>query len=358
MMKGLNHYIDESYSNTPIHLGSFENLKWGDLYNDDFWVKPTEIFHETYSDAFIKKMHHDRGSTGLKIGEWTLDDDEKTADNQPPCYMRKIEYVSKIKDPPPFMPSKTEVYETQRFRFYGSNMVVVDLAISTPNIKFGDYFVIVNRFIFSLNDQYSNKTHLDCCIAFKWVKKTWFEKIITSKATSEAEEGMVLWAQKVHQLFPPKISKQEMLQKQISPKPRSPRSPRRRVINQKVIDYFHTERKRKDIIIQDWIKPFTEIIMDIFCAILKPSSWSNLYKHLKNINDVDEHDNIITIKHGLLGIVLIIFLFLICNICWMFMWFWYSSSLNQVIRQQNEILLQQSKVFESLLKVLSDNNMS
>eukprot|EP01083_Nonionella_stella_P224150 798147_1 len=242
MPSSLTQYIDESYALTPMHLGSFQNLEWKSLYLDDFWTSPALLFHEAFSDAFIKNMHHTRGSTGLKIGEWNIYDDEKTIDGQPITYVRNVEYISKIKDPPPFMPAKTEVYETQRFRFYGSNRVVVDAAISTPNIKYGDYFLICQRYIFTINDEDNNKTHMDCSISFKWVKKTWFEKIITSKATSEAEEGMAMWCSKLQEIFKPKISKQEMFVRKMSNKDLLP-SPKRRIIDKKVIDYFHTPRR-------------------------------------------------------------------------------------------------------------------
>ena len=370
--ESLSQYIDESHANTDIHLGEFQNLKWNVLFSDDFWAKPAQLFHEAWSDRFVKKIHHERGSTGLKIGEWQIDnDDEKIPDNQPKTYVRKVEYISKIKDPPPFMPAKTEVYATERFRFYGSNCVVVDMAISTPNIKYGDYFLICNRYIFSLNEQDENKTHMEVSIAYKWVKKTWFEKIIVSKATSEAEEGVAFWASKLHDQFPPKESKEKLLQKQISGtiiddkngniSPRGhagSRSPRRRVIDQKFIDYFHTERKRKDIIIQDWLKPIGEIFIDIIKEIIRPSSWKNLYNNLLKIDDVEQHDNLITIKHALFVIFLLIILFLICNFCWMFLWIWYSSSLNNIIYKQNEILQQQSQAFVQLLQFLQENNMN
>lgn len=367
--EAVSEYIDESHTNTQIHLGEFQNLKWAPLYADDFWTCPAKLFHESYSDSFVKKIHHDRGSTQLKIGEWEIDDDEKTPDNQPKTYVRKLEYISKIKDPPPFMPSKTEVYETQRFRFYGSNCVVVDLAISTPNIKYGDYFLICNRFIFSVHEQDENKTHMDCSIAYKWIKKTWFEKIITSKATSEAEEGMAFWSSKLHELFPPKVSQQAILQKQLSQKqsiggedigsiPISPKSPRgkRRVIDKKVIDYFHTPRKRKDIIIEDWLKPFGEIGVDIFKEIFKLSSWKKMFNLLLKIDDPEQHDNLITIKHALFVVFIVIILFLLTNICWMFIFYWYSSSLNNIIYQQNEILQQQTMVFSEILTFLQNNN--
>eukprot|EP00483_Globobulimina_turgida_P008610 UN08628 len=94
--------------------------------------------------------------------------------------------------------------------------------------------------------------------------------------------------------------------------------------------------------------------MDVVKIMFRKSSWINLYNLLLQINDVEQHENLITVKHGLMGILLIVFLFVVCNVCWMLMWYWYSSSLNSIIRQQNEILQQQSEVFEQLLLVLKD----
>eukprot|EP00483_Globobulimina_turgida_P007074 UN07088 len=176
------------------------------------------------------------------------------------------------------MPAKTEVYETQRFRFYGRDRVVVDAAISTPNIKYGDYFIISQRYVFTVNERDENKTHMDCSLAIKWVKKTWFEKIITSKATSEAEQGVAMWCSKLHEIFLPKISKQEMLIKQISKKDLLP-SPRRRVIDKKVIDYFHApmiQRSRRDVIVDDWLRPCGELLVDVLKVVCRKSSWTHL----------------------------------------------------------------------------------
>ena len=178
MPDGVSQYIDESFADTPIHLGSIHQSKWAPLYSDEFWAKPAKVFHEAFSEQFIKEMHQKRGSEGLAVTEWSLDDDEETPSNQPTTYVRKLEFISKIKDPPPFMPAKTECYQTERFRFYGSDLVVVDAAISTPNIKYGDYFMILNRIILAVSEEDPNKTRMDVSIAFKWLKKTWFEKIV------------------------------------------------------------------------------------------------------------------------------------------------------------------------------------
>ena len=171
-------YIDESYSNTPIHLGNVQDIEWSPLYSDEFWAKPPKVFHETFSEEFVRRMHEDRESKDLIISEWTIDDDEKIPSDQPTAYIRKIEFITKIKDAPPFMPSHTECYQTQRFRFYGRNMAVIDNTISTPNIKYGDYFLILNRTILKVSEENPNKTKMDVSIAFKWHKKTWFEKIV------------------------------------------------------------------------------------------------------------------------------------------------------------------------------------
>merc|ERR1712228_409907 len=100
-------------------------------------------------------------------------------------------------------------------------------------------------------------------------------------------------------------SNQAILQRQISQKEISS--------HRRVIDWFHTERTRKDILLNDWIKPFFQIIFDIFCAIMKPASWSGLFKQLKKIDDIQAHDDLITVKHGLLGFALLFFIFLLLS---------------------------------------------
>eukprot|EP01083_Nonionella_stella_P053783 142138_1 len=331
-------YIDESHSKTTMHLGGFDTLEFDPLYSDVLSTTPALLFDAAWSDSFVQKMHHDRGSTELIIGKWTLDEDEETPDNQPKTLMRKVEYISKIKDPPPFIAPQTEVYETQRFRFYGSNMVVVDVAIRTPNVKFGDYFVIVNRYILHAMQQDVKQTHLEVSIAIQWIKKTWFEKIIASKATSEAGEGMVLWGSKLRALFPPTPGKEE--NKEIM------EAPRRRVIDKKVIDYFHTPRqRRKNAIVNEWVKPCVRIIMDIVRCAMDPSTWRQMAQ-----------ENELNMKHAIMVISVLVLLIVLFNIGWMLLWMWYSSSLNHVIAEQNKILQKQSQILEELLTLLKPND--
>ena len=135
---------------------------------------------------------------------------------------------------------------------------------------------------------------------------------------------MALFAANVHKLFPPKVSvqrppqKQEPLQNHVIRNSMNTPSPRRRVIDQKVLDYFHTERKRKDVIIEDWIKPIGEILVDVISAMFRLSSWQRLIEKLRRIDE--EQNDLFTIKHGLMGLMIFVVVLMIGNVCWMMMW--------------------------------------
>ena len=163
-----------------------------------------------------------------------------------------------------------------------------------------------------------------------------------------------MFAAKVHGLFPPKISDQQLLQKQLSRK-NSP-SPRRRVIDQKVLDYFHTERTRKDVILEDWLKPIAELFVDLLRAMFRWSSWRRLIEKLKRIDDAEEHDHLFTVKHGLMGLVALILVLVLGNVCWMTLWFWQSAALNAILRQQNDIMEQQTRIFAELALLLNEQH--
>ena len=129
-------FIDESYSNTPVHIGRMQYEKWTDLYSDDFCGSPSDIFHEAFSDEFVRSIHAERESKELEIGEWEADDDDMIISNQPTTWKRKLEFISKIKDAPSFLPTSTKVREVQRFRFYGSAKLVYDVCCGSFQYAF------------------------------------------------------------------------------------------------------------------------------------------------------------------------------------------------------------------------------
>lgn len=128
------------------------------------------------------------------------------------------------------------------------------------------------------------------------------------------------------------------------------------MIDQKVLDYFHTERKRKDVILEDWIKPIGEIFVDVIRAMFRWDSWRRFIDKLKRIDDVEEHDDLFTIKHGLMGLLILVLLLMVGNVCWMMMWFWQSCALNTILRQQNDIIEQRTQILMELMQLLNDGH--
>jgi len=192
-------FIDESYSNTPVHIGHMQYEKWSDLFSDDFAGSPSDIFHEAFSDDFIREIHAERESKELEIGEWEADDDDMIISNQPTTWKRKLEFLSKIKDAPSFLPTATKVKEVQRFRFYGSSKLVYDVAISTPNVKFMAHVQTLQRNTFTQDENDPNRSRMESTIAFKWPKKSLLKKFIISHAKTEAKRSMQVWGAKMHE---------------------------------------------------------------------------------------------------------------------------------------------------------------
>merc|ERR1712113_454315 len=87
-------FIDESYSNTPVHIGHMQYEKWMDLYSEEFAGSPSDIFHEAFSDEFIRSIHAERESKELVITEWEVDDDDMIISNQPTTWKRKLEFIT------------------------------------------------------------------------------------------------------------------------------------------------------------------------------------------------------------------------------------------------------------------------
>jgi len=184
--KEMMRFIDEQYANCPVHIGYFQDEEWSVIYTDHFKTAPSRIFQVAWSEDAVREIHGQRGSSELKIGSWTQDaDDTMLRSDQPTTWKRELEYICPIKDAPPFMPSQTEVYETQRFRFYGRNKLVFDVSISTPNIKYGDHFILLNKYTLSASSDGLDQSQLECAMAMKWVKKTMLRKVITKKAQSD-----------------------------------------------------------------------------------------------------------------------------------------------------------------------------
>lgn len=128
----MDQFIDERFVDSRVHLGRLQNEGWEPLYSDEFVIDPPTLFEVAFSDDFVHGIHQERESTALTIGPWSVDNDSESAPNQPITWQRSIQYISKLPDSQPFLPSHTEVFETQRFRFYGRSKLVVDTSISTP----------------------------------------------------------------------------------------------------------------------------------------------------------------------------------------------------------------------------------
>ena len=200
----LKRFIDDQYSNTAVHLGCIQKEEWHTIFTDEFIGTPSQIFRTAWSEDAVREIHAQRGSSGLNITEWTEDrEDNMLLSDQPTTWKRELEYICPIKDAPPFMPSKTEVYETQRFRFYGERKLVFDVSISTPNVKYGDHFVLLNKYVLDLDDDgdNGNKTKLESSMAMKWVKKTMLRKVIAKKAQSDSIGGVTMWSERLHKVM-------------------------------------------------------------------------------------------------------------------------------------------------------------
>lgn len=196
--------IDETYADALVHLGSLQDEEWEVLYTDDFYASPIEIFDSTLSEAFVRKLHAERGTTELVISEWAQEDDTNLPNGQPVVLARTLQFITHFKDFQAALPTQTTVYQTQRIRFYGRNKLVMDYTTSTPHLKLGDTFSVLNRYIFTSSDggKCHHECHMEASIAFKWLKHTIFKRLIMAKGSKEAEEGFRFWSTKVRALFP------------------------------------------------------------------------------------------------------------------------------------------------------------
>lgn len=80
-------------------------------------------------------------------------------------------------DPPPipFIPDKVNVYETEKIRFYGSKLLILENWIQTLNVPFGTYFKIIHKFEYNLIDDDPTNVHtkVTASVGFQWLKSTW-----------------------------------------------------------------------------------------------------------------------------------------------------------------------------------------
>ena len=90
-------------------------------------------------------------------------------------YLYKTHQIRSDPPPLPFIPDKANVYETEKVRFYGSKLFILENWIQTLNVPFGTFFKVVHKFEYKLinHDPKSIQTQVTASVGFQWLKSTW-----------------------------------------------------------------------------------------------------------------------------------------------------------------------------------------
>ncbi|ETO13686.1 hypothetical protein RFI_23681, partial [Reticulomyxa filosa] len=197
-------YVDLTFSNVTPNIPELDDLSFAEIRRDIIYTNVLRYFERMY---FLKDVtyiiHNARRSKDVQISPWSLV--SSSSASLPKTFVRHLTYITPVKDPPPFMPAETNVEERQRFRFYGIDLLIIDVQLQTPSIKFGDCFFIHQKYtVRTHGNNGANECELISYLALNWVKSTWFKTVITSKATQESVEGVDQWIGEVKKIFPDK----------------------------------------------------------------------------------------------------------------------------------------------------------
>jgi len=184
------------------------------------------------------------GDTNIEYGRWLED---RQIDGYPLSFRREVKFHIKIKDPPPFCAKDTDVFETQRFRFFGPHCCVVDRSSQTPKVYTGDTFKIIQKW--EVVDISDSACRLTVYQTMKWLKSNWFKATIEGRSTKENQEWLSNWAGWFTSVLdtarPAQLSEDPsvtgILDEPAPPGGGSPRpgKPPFRRVSQSTIDYFH-----------------------------------------------------------------------------------------------------------------------
>jgi len=187
--------IDDSFRDVEVKVPDFSDMKLDEIVKGEVACSALELYKFFYSDdaPFSFPTYQAReGDTELNFGKWRPDKETK---GLPPTLIRDNTYMRKIKDPPMFFPDTAFVTERQRVRFYGKGCVVLDRLVQTPEVIQGDCFQCL--LITKAQDIGEKKCLLSVSMAVRFVKDSWLESIIRSRATSDTKAGTIGWMEQL-----------------------------------------------------------------------------------------------------------------------------------------------------------------
>jgi len=187
--------VDDSFRDAEVNIPDFSDMTLEELVKCQLSCSSLDLYKLCYSDdaPFSFATYQAReGDTELNFGKWRQDKEIKGV---PPTLIRDNTYMRKIKDPPMFLPDTAFVTEQQRVRCFGKGCVVLDRVVQTPEVIQGDCFQCL--LITKAQDIAERKCLVTVSMAVRFVKDTWLESIIRSRATSDTKTGTIGWMEQI-----------------------------------------------------------------------------------------------------------------------------------------------------------------
>lgn len=74
-------------------------------------------------------------------------------------------------------PPKAECFQSQRYRMYRDNHLVLETSQTMPNIPFGDHFTVEVRWDITQLSGAASECRVQSCVSVPFSKATWWRKV-------------------------------------------------------------------------------------------------------------------------------------------------------------------------------------
>ncbi|DBA93644.1 TPA: hypothetical protein ACH3X3_013719 [Trebouxia sp. C0006] len=151
--------------------------------------------------VFWQEFHESRGDMQIRLSSWS----RHTALG----HVRELSFVSPIKAL--IGPPQAECHQSQRYRMYRGNHLVLETSQSMPNIPFGDHFTVEVRWDITQVGGDPSQCRVQSQVSVPFSKATWWKKAIQKGSIDSCREAHEDWLAKVqatlaapaHVLAPP-----------------------------------------------------------------------------------------------------------------------------------------------------------
>ncbi|DBA65827.1 TPA: hypothetical protein ACH3X2_002859 [Trebouxia sp. C0005] len=137
--------------------------------------------------VFWQEFHESRGDMQIRLSSWS----RHTALG----HVRELSFISPIKAL--IGPPQAECHQSQRYRMYRGNHLVLETSQSMPNIPFGDHFTVEVRWDITQVAGDPSQCRLQSQVSVPFSKATWWKKAIQKGSIDSCREAHEDWLAKV-----------------------------------------------------------------------------------------------------------------------------------------------------------------